>query len=319
MRGLAKNITEFTSIRNGGGYSAFWNFVNTTYSPEALKVKHPKGKERDKFAKELVRRRDALKKARGANRAKAEAAYLEYQNLSIEQNFRFILKCAAKYSVSVPIDKYHDLIQECVLGWQRAIKNYNPDKSKLTTHAAYWIYQGVQRFIFNDSLISIPEYVFEQIGKLDRLGLEAPEGSTEGAREGFRMARLLSSRSSYLSLDNVLHDDGGATFEDMLIDENAADPVSVVYNSEMSKVLKSALTTLSERDRDVIIRRFGLNGKPGGESLDEIGESLGLTRERIRQIEMTALQRLRIEIEFGRKRRVVSERVTLTVIQGGRE
>lgn len=320
MKGLAKNITEFTSLTGRGRSATFWNYVNETYPPEALKVKHLTGKARDEFAKELVKRRDTLKRARGANREKAEKAYLEYQNQSIEQNFRFILKCAAKYSTSVNPGRFDDLVQECVLGWQRSIKNYDPTKSKLTTHAAYWIYQAVQRFIFNDSLISIPEYVFEQIGKLDRLGLEAPEGSTEGAREGFRMARLLSSRSSYVSLDNVLHDDGATTFEDMLIDEKAPDPVNVVYHSEMSQLLQSAMTVLRPRERDIITRRFGLDGKGGGETLDEIGDSWGLTRERVRQIEAMALDRLRIEIDFGRKRRkVVSERVVLTLIQGGGE
>jgi RNA polymerase sigma factor (sigma-70 family) len=320
MKGLARNITEFTSIRGHGRSAAFWNYVNETYPREALRVKHLTGKARDEFTKELVRRRDALKKARGANREKAEKAYLEYQNLSIEQNFRFILKCAAKYSISVPTAKFDDLVQECVLGWQRSIKNYDPAKSKLTTHAAYWIYQAVQRFIFNDSLIHVPEYLFEQLGRLDRQGIEVPEDVSERMKETFRLARRSSAKSSYVSLDSLLHDDGGTTFEDMLIDEKAPDPVNVVYHSEMSAILQSAMTVLRPRERDIITRRFGLSGKGGGESLDEIGERWGLTRERIRQIEVRALERLRIELDFGGKhKRIVAERVVLTVIQGGGE
>ena len=322
MKALARNITEYTTLRGYGGNATFWNYVNETYPPEVLKVKHPTGKARDEFAKELVRRRDALKRARGANRVKAEAAYREYQNLSIEQNFRFILKCAAKYSTSVPIGKFDDLVQECVLGWQRAIKNYNPAKSKLTTHAAYWIYQAVQRFVFNDSLIRVPEYLFEQLGRLDRQGIDVPEDATEGMKESFRLARRSSSKSSYVSLDNFLFESDGTspTFEDLLVDENSTDPETAVYHSEMSAILKSALTVLRPRERDIITRRFGLDGKGGGETLDEIGDSWGLTRERVRQIEAMALDRLRIEIDFGRKRRkVVSERVVLTLIQGGGE
>lgn len=349
---LAINIAERVNIRGGGKDAAFWNHVQTRFSKEALRTKHLVGEERDKFIQELVKRRDTLTKLEkalerckkkierispvemkaraalvrerkniGERIKRAEKRYIEYQNKSIELNFRFILKNAARYSVSVPPHKFDDLIQECVIGWQRGLRTYNPAKGQLTTHGSFWIYQAVQRDVFNDSLIRIPCYMFEEIGRLDRLGIEAPEDASAYMKEGIQLARQLSRKKSYVSLDNAIQDEeDSATFADFLVDDNPVYPEDLVNTEEMGDVVKSVLDFLeSDRERDILIRRFGLNGRDDRETLDTIAEDYGLTRERVRQIESRALEKIRININNGRLQIRANKSVTLRVIQGGGE
>lgn len=349
---LALNITERVNIRGGGKDAAFWNHVQTRFSKEALRTKHLVGKERDKFVAELVKRRDALNdlekslerckkkiqrispvemKARaalvkerkniGERIKRAQKRYTDYQNKSIELNFRFILKNAARYSVSVPPDKFDDLIQECVFGWVRGLGTYDPKKGQLTTHASFWIYQAVQRDVFNDTLIRIPCYMFEEIGRLDRLGIEVPEDASDYMKEGIHSARRLSRKKSYVSLDNAIQDEeDSATFADFLIDDNPTYPEDLINIEEMGDAVKSVLGFLeSDRERDILIRRFGLNGKDDRETLDTIAADFGITRERVRQIESKALEKIRININNGRLKIRASKTVKLRVIQGGGE
>lgn len=349
---LAINITERVNIRGGGKYAPFWNHVKERFSKEVLRTKHLVGEERDKFLKELVKRRDALTKLEKAlERCKekikkanpidlsaraalikerdklyyrvkrARKRYIEYQNKSIELNFRFILKNAARYSVSVPPHKFDDLIQECVMGWQRGLRTYNPAKGQLTTHGSFWIYQAVQRDVFNDTLIRIPCYMFEEIGRLDRLGIEVPEDASAYMKEGIQLARQLSRQKSYVSLDRAVQDEeDSATFADFLIDDNPVYPEDLVNTAEMGDVVRTVLDSLeSDRERDIVIRRFGLNGRDDRETLDSIAEDYGLTRERVRQIESRALEKIRININNGRLQIRASKSVRLRVIQGGGE
>lgn len=265
------------------------------------------------LAKEYERLSDRVRRAR--------KRYIEYQNKSIELNFRFILKNAARYSVSVPPDKFDDLIQECVFGWVRGLGTYDPKKGQLTTHASFWIYQAVQRDVFNDTLIRIPCYMFEEIGRLDRLGIEVPEDASDYMKEGIHSARRLSRKKSYVSLDRAVQDEeDSATFADFLIDDNPVYPEDLVNTAEMGDMVKSVLDFLeSDRERDILIRRFGLNGKDDRETLDSIAEDYGLTRERVRQIESRALEKIRININNGRLKIRASKSVRLRVIQGGGE
>ena len=349
---LAINITERVNIRGGGKDAAFWNHVKERFSKEALRTKHLVGKEREKFIAELVKRRDALTKLEKALERckkniqcispvemKARAAlvrernniserikrarkrYIEYQNKSIELNFRFILKNAARYSVSVPPHKFDDLIQECVMGWQRGLRTYDPAKGQLTTHGSFWIYQAVQRDVFNDTLIRIPCYMFEEIGRLDRLGIEVPEDASAYMKEGIQLARRLSRQKSYVSLDRAVQDEeDSATFADFLVDDNPVYPEDLVNTAEMGDVVRTVLDSLeSDRERDIVVRRFGLNGRDDRETLDSIAEDYGLTRERVRQIESRALEKIRININNGRLKIRASKTVKLRVIQGGGE
>lgn len=340
---LAQNISERVNIRGGGKDAAFWNHVQTRFSAEALRTKHLVGKERDRFIAELVKRRDALnklekalercKKKRGtpalakerkninARIQTARRRYIEYQNKSIELNFRFILKNAARYSVSVPVDKFDDLIQECVFGWIRGLRTYNPAKGQLTTHMSFWIYQAIQRDVFNDTLIRIPCYMFEEIGRLDRLGIEVPEDASDYMKEGIHNARMLSRKKSYVSLDNAVQDEeDSATFADFLIDDNPVDPEDLINSMEAGETVRSMLDFLpSNRERDILSRRFGLNGYADRETLDTIAADYGLTRERVRQIESKALQTIRVNINNGRLKIRASKTVKLRVIQGGGE
>ena len=108
------------------------------------------------------------------------------------------------------------------------------------------------------------------------------------------------------------------TTEDYLVDEDSADAFDFVQSSETSQIVRAALSVLNPRERFIITRRFGLKGRPEGETLNSIGDAMGCTKERVRQIERVALERLRSRI--GTKvKRTVTEKVQLRVIQGGGE
>lgn len=340
MRTSRSVLSDSTYVGKNGKNKSFWFFVNNTYSPYLRKTRtHPKGKEYEDFVNELVRRRDALRvpeealaeqrklvltikrhyKRQRSNLAKtlvrlraevrkARGAFIEYRNLSIEMNFRFILKQAGHYSLKkVPKDRYHDLVQECVMGWMRGLETFDPGRSRLTTHCSYWIMQGVRRFVYHDDhVVHVPIYQYEKGVRLDpAYSLDAPK------------------------IVNAVFDPNGAnvqSFADFLVDHEAPDPDENVHQMERAGLARSLLYTLDDRERDIVMRRFGMNGYgPDGETLDAIGKEYGLTRERVRQIEKKALDKIRDGVKRGSIKptaRPISKREhtsLFTVIQGGGE
>lgn len=300
MKSAAISFAERTTIRGGGKNSAFWNYVNEIFPPEALAKKHLVGEERARFSRELVKTRDLAEKSKDPKeKRRARKEYEELRRNSVELNLLFILSCAAHYSTSVPKERYGDLIQECVIGWNKSLENFNPEKGSMTTHVASWIYQAVQRSIFNDCIVHVPQYLYER---------------------GFRL-----EKSALVSLDTPLYNDNPEgrrkslkTFEDYLVDEDSADAFDFVQSSETSQIVRAALSVLNPRERFIITRRFGLRGRPEGETLNSIGDAMGCTKERVRQIERVALERLRSRIGIKVKH-TVTEKVQLRVIQGGGE
>lgn len=327
MRTSRLAISDRTYVGKNGKNKSFWFFVNNTYSAYIQKTqKHPKGKEYEDFVNELVRRRDVLKKALEvlnsrriparpgerrntkkrsalaktliglrAEARRAKESFVEYRNLSIELNFRFILKQAGHYSLSIPKDRYHDLVQECVMGWIRGLETFDPSRSRLTTHCSYWILQGVRRFVFHDHVVHVPIYQYEKGVRLENaLSLHAPV-----------MPEWMENSAHHSMLD-------------FMVDKDALDPDDQAHKMELSRYAHSLLSGLDSRERDILRLRFGMSGSdPDGATLDAVGEMYGLTRERIRQIEKNALNKIRDGIQRGRIK--LTARPVLTVIQGGGE
>jgi RNA polymerase primary sigma factor len=220
----------------------------------------------------------------------------------IESNLRLVASVAKHYQ-GRGID-YPDLLQEGVLGLIRAVERFDWRLGyKFSTYATWWIRQSVQRAVDNQAgLIRIPVHMREKIRRVKRhrrdLEMQLNRGPTmselamEVGADPAEVAFLLDLDNDVISLDRpVSNDSDGARLADLIGDTADRDFDSALDQATHQELVGEFLALLSAREREVLIRRFGLDdGTP--DTLEEIGQSWGLTRERIRQIESKALKTL---------------------------
>jgi RNA polymerase primary sigma factor len=234
----------------------------------------------------------------------------------ITANLRLVVKLATDYAnLGLPL---LDLVSEGNIGLMKAVERFDPQKGgKLSTYAAWWIKQSIKRALANQGrTIRVPVHQIEKIAKVRRLierltaelGREPTdeELADEVGLSGPQVSALKSSGIQPTSLDAPIgKDDGETLFGDMLSDEAAEDPLEYLEGKDARAMLGGVLKVLTARERDIIKLRYGLGG--GRErTLEEIGTKLGITRERIRQIQMVALKKMRREM--GRKESAVVAR-----------
>lgn len=220
----------------------------------------------------------------------------------IRANLRLVVKIAQDYSnYGLPLA---DLISEGNIGLMKAVERFDPNKGgKLSTYGSWWIKQSIKRALANQSkTIRLPVHMVDKIARMRRISAMLAESlgreptSDELAEElGIprkKLALLKRAAKRPTSLNAPIHEDDSAEFSDIIGDEHAVDPLDALDAKNMHGELDELLDVLDAREHRIIDARFGLDGKKPM-TLEEVGVEFGVTRERIRQLQNIALDKMR--------------------------
>ena len=228
----------------------------------------------------------------------------------IKANLRLVVKIAQDYSnYGLPL---MDLISEGNIGLMKAVERFDPAKGgKLSTYGSWWIKQSIKRALANQSkTIRLPVHMVDKIAKLRRVmtlltesyGREPTDeelcGETGMAPKKLSLLKRAAQRPT--SLDSPVGDEERSSFAEIIGDEHAENPFKVLSDKNMLNQIDSLLEVLDERESKIIKARYGLSGK-NAMTLEEVGREFKVTRERIRQLQNIALDKMRKSLRIREK------------------
>ncbi len=224
------------------------------------------------------------------------------RELMIKANLRLVVKLARDYSnYGVPLV---DLVSEGNIGLMKAVEKFDPKKGgKLSTYAGWWIKQAIKRALANQGkTIRLPIHLVDKLARVRRITAMLTEEMGEEPSDEVlsdvlgiperKLAMLKQASQRPTSLDAPVADDAVATYAEVVKDENVLSPLDQLESKNDLSELDEMLEVLDERESSIIDSRFGLNGKKVM-TLEEISHDFGVSRERIRQVQNAAIEKMR--------------------------
>ena len=247
--------------------------------------------------------------ASGTRLAKGHKRHVDHaRDALILANLRLVVHIAKKY-LNHGIS-FMDLIQEGNIGLMKAVEKFEYERgNKFSTYAYWWIKQAIERAIADKArVIRIPVHVNEKIKKISRVTRELaetlgrkptpPEIATKLRMPVAKVEEILGVVQDPQALEDISGDDDSPSLLRFVADPNAPCPLERTVDRELREKVESTLKVLSEREEEIIRLRFGI-GREMPYTLEEIGRVMGLSRERVRQIEATALKKIQAAEEKG--------------------